>query len=51
MTENKIMNPYENIIKYLEDTKSIAPEKAIESLSTLIAEFKIKAAEYEESKN
>jgi len=51
MTENKIINPYENIIKYFEITKSTAPEEAIESLDALIEEFKTKATEYEESKN
>lgn len=51
MTENKIMNPYENVIKYFEITKLSAPEEAIESLDALIAEYKIKAEEYETKKN
>jgi hypothetical protein len=51
MKENKIMNPYENIIKSFEETKLTAPEEAIESLDALISEYKTKAAEYEASKN
>jgi hypothetical protein len=49
--EVKIFNPYDLMIKTLEDMKLTAPEYAIENIETALTEFKTKAADYLASKN
>lgn len=47
----KPFNPYESIIESFEEMKLTAPEDLKASIDVTIKDLKVKAAEYEASKN